>query len=100
MKRYREIYRAGQLPIFQNRMFHSEQEAKNCIMSDVVLVQDLETGLIFNQAFRPDLMAYDADYQNEQSFSAVFQRHLQNISEVIVKHFEALTLIEVGCGKG
>ena len=27
MKRYLEIYRAEQLPIFQNRMFHSEQEA-------------------------------------------------------------------------
>ena len=100
MKRHREIYRAEQLPIFQNRMFHSEQEAKNCIKSDVVVVQDLETGLIFNQVFRPDLMSYDADYQNEQSFSSVFQRHLQNVSEVIVKHFEAHSLIEVGCGKG
>jgi len=38
MKRYREIYRAGQLPAFQNRMFHSEQEAKNCIKGDVVLI--------------------------------------------------------------
>jgi len=43
MKRYREIYRAGQLPVSQNRMFHSEQEAKNCIKGDVVLGQDLET---------------------------------------------------------
>jgi hypothetical protein len=56
MNRYREIYRAEQLPVFQNRMFHSEQEARNCIKGDVVLVQDIETGLIFNQAFRPDLM--------------------------------------------
>ena len=24
MKQYREIYRAEQLPVFQNRMFHSE----------------------------------------------------------------------------
>lgn len=100
MKRYREIYRAEQLPVFQNRMFHSEQEARNCIKGDVVLVQDLETGLIFNQAFRPELMRYDADYQNEQAVSAVFQRHLQNMSELIVKHFETHSLIEVGCGKG
>ncbi len=56
MKRNREIYRGGQLPVFQNRVFRSEQVAKNCIKGDVVLVQDLETGLIFNQAFRPDLM--------------------------------------------
>ena len=100
MKHYREIYRAAQLPVFQNRMFHSEQEAMNCIKGDIVLVQSLETGLIFNQAFRPELMKYDSDYQNEQAVSAVFQRHLQSVSEIIIKHFEARSLIEVGCGKG
>lgn len=100
MKRYREIYRAEQLPMFQNRMFHSEEEAKNCIRGDVVLVQDLETGLIHNQAFEPKLMQYDGDYQNEQAVSAVFQRHLQDVSDVILKHFQQSSLIEIGCGKG
>jgi hypothetical protein len=100
MKRYREIYRAEQLPVFQNRMFNSEQEAKSCTKGDIVLVQDLETGLIFNNAFRPEMMQYDADYQNEQAFSTVFQRHLQDVAAVVVRHFEAQSLIEVGCGKG
>lgn len=100
MKGYREIYCARQLPVFQNRVYNTEHEARNCIKADVVLVQDQETGLIFNQAFAPDLMKYDADYQNEQAFSAVFQRHLKSIALVIVKHFEGYSLIEVGCGKG
>jgi hypothetical protein len=100
MNRYREIYRAAQLPVFQNRMFYSEEEARKCIKGDVVLVQDLETGLIFNQVFSPELMRYDTSYQNEQAVSTVFQRHLKNSSEVIVKHFEAHYLVEVGCGKG
>ena len=100
MTRYRELYRASQLPVFQNRMFHSEQEARDCAKGDVVLVQDLETGLIFNRAFRPELMQYDADYQNEQAESAAFQRHLQKMSEVVVKHFRGNSLLEVGCGKG
>lgn len=100
MKGYREIYCARQLPVFQNRVYNSEHEARNCIKADVVLVQDQETGLIFNQAFAPDLMKYDADYQNEQAFSSVFRRHLKSIALVIVKHFEGYSLIEVGCGKG
>jgi SAM-dependent methyltransferase len=100
MKRYREIYRAEQLPVFQNRMFQSEEEAKNCVKGDILLVQDLETGLIFNQAFKPELMQYDADYQNEQAVSVVFQRHLQNVSAMIQTHFHRCALIEVGCGKG
>ena len=100
MKRYREIYRAEQLPVFQNRMFHSEEEAKNCVKGDVVLVQDLATGLIFNRAFGPELMQYDADYQNEQAISPVFREHLTNVSEVVQKHFQGHSLIEVGRGKG
>src|ERR1017187_4465762 len=100
MKRYRELYRAERLPVFQNRMFHSEEEAKNCAKGDVVLVRDLETGLTFNQAFKPELMHYDADYQNEQALSAAFRRHLQNVLKIILKHFQDSSLIEVGCGKG
>jgi SAM-dependent methyltransferase len=100
MKSYREIYRVEQLPVFQNRMFHSEEEGINCVKGDVVLVQDLETGLIFNQAFNPDLMQYNTDYQNEQAISVVFQQHLQNVSAIIQTYFDRHTLIEVGCGKG
>lgn len=100
MKRYREIYRAEQLPVFQNRMFLTEQAARNCTKGDVVLVQDTETGLIFNQAFKPELMQYDSDYQNEQAVSGAFQRHLQDVSVLVTKHFPAYSLIEVGCGKG
>src|SRR6266566_4337757 len=100
MTRFRELYRASQLPVFQNRMFHSEQAARDCAKGDVVLVQDLDTGLIFNQAFRPELMQYDADYQNEQAESVVFQGHLEQMSELVVKHFHGDSLLEVGCGKG
>jgi Methyltransferase domain/C-methyltransferase C-terminal domain len=94
------LYRAEQLPVFQNRIFHSEQEARNCTRGDVVLGQDPVTGLISNQAFRPELMVYDADYHNEQGLSSVFQSHLQNVTEIIQKHFHGSSLIEVGCGKG
>jgi Methyltransferase domain/C-methyltransferase C-terminal domain len=100
MNSYKEIYRAEQFPVFQNRMFNSEEEARNCVKGDILLVQDLETGLVFNQAFNPGLMQYDADYQNEQAVSDFFQQHLRNVAGVIQKHFKAQSLIEVGCGKG
>jgi len=81
-------------------MFNSRQEARDCVKGDVILVQDLETGLIYNQAFKPELMQYDADYPNEQATSGVFQQHLQDVSNIVKKYFESLSLIEVGCGKG
>ena len=100
MNKYHKIYSVEQLPVFQNKVFSSEIEAKNCVKGDVDLVQDKESGLIFNKSFNPKLMNYDADYQNEQAFSSVFKQHLENISEILNKHFFSKSLLEVGCGKG
>ena len=95
-----ELYRAEQLPIFQNRMFNSAQEARDCARGDLVLVRNLETGLIYNQAFDPGLMVYDASYQNEQAVSHAFRTHLDEVTAIIQKHLSGQQLIEVGCGKG
>ena len=94
------MYRIDRLPVFQNRMFRSAEEARNCTKGDVELVQDSRTGLISNRAFRPEIMRYDSDYHNEQDLSSVFQSHLQDVSNIIVKHFRDCSLVEVGCGKG
>jgi SAM-dependent methyltransferase len=81
-------------------MFQSSDEARNCVRGDVNLIRDARTGLIFNRSFRPELMTYDANYQNEQAVSGVFREHLGSVLAVIEKHFRGLSLIEVGCGKG
>jgi len=100
MSRYREIYRVEQLPVLQNRMYHSESEARNCAKGDMVLAQDTETGLVSNIAFQAKGMQYDADYQNEQAVSSTFQEHLRNVSKIIARCFQGESLVEVGCGKG
>lgn len=100
MSAERTIFRADQLPTFQNRVFHTREEAVNCPKGDVIIVQDPETGLIFNRAFDPAEMQYDSDYQNEQGVSDVFQRHLEWVADLVHRHFAGLSLIEVGCGKG
>jgi len=95
-----ELYRVEQLPVFQNRMFRTAEDARNCTRGNIVLVRDLDSGLIHNQAFQPELMQYDADYQNEQAVSSVFRTHLDEVAAIIQTHFADQTLIEVGCGKG
>jgi hypothetical protein len=96
----RELYRAVNFPVFQNRMFHDALTARQCVRGDIVLVQDRNTGLIFNRAFNENLMEYDADYQNEQAVSTVFQHHLEHVAGIVQRHLHGQTLIEVGCGKG
>ena len=96
----RELFRAERLPVLQNRTFASPEAARASATGDVVLVQDEDTGLVFNAAFDPSLLVYDADYQNEQACSGVFRQHLDDVAAKIDRHFAGRTLIEVGCGKG
>jgi SAM-dependent methyltransferase len=100
MSEIRELYRVEGLPVFQNRMFANAQTAIDCARGNVVLVQDGNTGLIYNRDFDPDLLDYGADYQNEQGISVAFKEHLRNVSSIIGRHLEGRSLIEVGCGKG
>ncbi len=97
---YRELFKVDGLPVFQNKMFSDRASALACPKGNMTLVQDMDTGLIFNQAFDADLVKYDADYQNEQAHSVVFQKHLENVKAIIQKHFSGKSIIEVGCGKG
>jgi hypothetical protein len=96
----RLLYRQDSLPVFQNKMFDSREEARSCSTGSMLLVQDDKTGLIFNEAFEPDLLCYDDHYQNEQACSGVFKQHLNEVLEVIHRGFSGKALIELGCGKG
>ncbi len=94
------LYEQPQLPIFQNRMYDSQAEAVNCPKGDMSLVEDLTTGLVYNAAFRPELMTYDAHYQNEQGVSGVFKQHLDAVAVIVERSLGRDELVEVGCGKG
>lgn len=94
------LYRQSQFPIFQNRMYDSEEEARNCPRGDILLVEDSQTGLVYNDAFLPELMVYDAHYQNEQGLSPLFQQHLRQVADIVGSELGRENLVEVGCGKG
>ncbi len=100
MKKVRELYSIDKLPIFQNRMYNTEAEAKNCPKGDVRLVEDLQTGLVYNASFHPELMVYDEHYQNEQAVSTLFQEHLVSVAKIVERTMGRHDLVEVGCGKG
>ena len=100
MNKIREIYRANQLPVFQNWMYDSEKEAKNCSKGDIQLIEDLQTGLIYNAAFYSELLRYDGHYQNEQALSPTFGVHLQRVSRIIERTIGKRSIVEIGCGKG
>lgn len=99
-QQHRLLYAQEKLPIFQNRMYDSEAEARDCPKGDMRLVEDLQTGLVYNAAFRPELMVYDQHYQNEQGVSPLFRAHLETVSDIVQRGMGREEIVEVGCGKG
>jgi hypothetical protein len=97
---YKRLYQQRGLPVTQNRVYDTIEQALACPTGDVELVQNLQTGLIFNKAFRPDLVVYDSAYQNELGLSRGFQAHLRNVMATINRGMGRRNLVEVGCGKG
>lgn len=98
-KKQRLLYQQNAFPVFQNRMYETKDEAVNCPKGDIRLVEDLETGLVYNAAFDSRLMEYDDHYQNEQAVSRLFQEHLDSVVEIVDRLLGKHELVEVGCGK-
>lgn len=96
----RVLYTQESLPVFQNRMYESAEEARTCAHGSMRLVENQQTGLIYNSAFDASLLTYDQHYQNEQGLSDPFSRHLEDVSQILVRNMAGETLVEVGCGKG
>jgi SAM-dependent methyltransferase len=95
-----ELLRLTDLPTYQNKMFNTAAEALNCPRGDVILSQNNWSGLIRNIAFDSTQLNYDESYQNEQAHSAIFQRHLSDVLQIIQRQFLSSSILEVGCGKG
>ncbi|GGE22962.1 methyltransferase [Primorskyibacter flagellatus] len=94
------LYEAQGLPVFQNRMYATAEEALSAPTGDMQLVQDGTTGLVHNAAFDPSLVVYDVNYQNEQGHSPRFRAHLDTVAEIVARGLGQEGLVEVGCGKG
>ncbi len=100
VKQINILYRQNSFPLFQNRLYDTPEEAMSCPTGDIELVEDLKTGLIYNTHFQPDRVVYDAFYNNEQDLSLYFQKHLEQVAQLIEMHMGRQSLLEVGCGKG
>ncbi len=97
---HRALYRQGRLPIFQNRMYDSPEAGRDCPKGDMLLVEDMETGLVHNAHFDARLLDYDGAYQNEQGHSPLFKAHMEAVADLIEARMGRERLVEVGCGKG
>jgi hypothetical protein len=94
------IYVQPSVPLIQNKVYPTSEQAKNAPCIDVVIAQSLDNGFVFSADFTDSIIDYDMHYQNEQSNSAYFRRHLEDVIE-IMQNNETLNgkVVEIGCGK-
>ena len=91
------------LPVMMHRLYDSRAAAQACERGDLELWQCRACGFVWNRAFDPTIMRYDAIYENDQLYSAHFAAHVgQRARDVIAAapQGEALDYLEVGCGQG
>ncbi|NJL72152.1 MAG: methyltransferase domain-containing protein [Candidatus Competibacteraceae bacterium] len=96
----RILFQATGLPVLQNRTFATREEALASDRGDVCLVEDGETGLVYNSMFDKEKSLYNSSYNNEQSFSEIFMKHLDAAASIIERHAFGKSIVEIGCGKG
>lgn len=94
------IYEQKSVPLIQNKVYPVREDAENASTIDVVLAQSLDNGLVFSANFNDAIIEYDMHYQNEQSNSAYFRKHLENVIDIMQEN-NTLTgkVVEIGCGK-
>lgn len=95
----RELYRQSGFPVFQNKMYETREAARNCPRGNIEIIENQDTGMIYNAAFDPALVDYDSAYQNEQANSSVFEAHIDEVIGLVDQHMPG-SIVEVGCGKG
>jgi len=98
-----EVEYRQNVPIAQNLMFRSRAEALACPVGTLRMVRCMVCGFAWNAAFEPALLRYGADYENDQSHSPAFARHLDAVARRIGRRMAGrrdISVLEVGCGQG
>jgi 2-polyprenyl-3-methyl-5-hydroxy-6-metoxy-1,4-benzoquinol methylase len=89
-------------PVIMNYRFKAAEEAASVPLRPIALKECSGCGLVFNSAFEESVVPYDELYENRQSHSEAFAKHISQVARIIgaVVNSKAPRILEVGCGKG
>jgi hypothetical protein len=90
------------VPVNCSELHHTSAEAVAAATGPLRLVLCRTCGYVCNQAFDPDVLTYDATYENALDFSPSFRDYLRALAaDLVARHdLHGRTIIEVGCGQG
>lgn len=101
-RRFLGSLRLRRQPVVLNYRFSTPETATRVARRNMLLRQCATCGLVFNATFDPNVIPYDANYENRQCFSEAFNGHLERLANSLVRdhRLRGKALLEVGCGKG
>ena len=98
----REFYEQQSLPVNSLLLVRSKEEARTYPTARLSLSFCNDCGFIFNNAFKPEMTAYSAEYEETQGFSPKFREFAAELAQTWVDRYDLRDrrVLEIGCGKG
>ncbi len=90
------------VPVNQHCLMASAESARGIRRGRLDMRLCRGCGFVFNAAFDPALVTYDATYDNTQVHSASFSKYAEQLATNLVhdKGVRDCRIVEIGCGKG
>jgi SAM-dependent methyltransferase len=97
-----EFLRRNAVPVHQNLVRTSVQDALQVTRGDLALTICPGCGFVFNNAFDMGKLEYSEDYDNTQSHSPFFMDYMADLAKHLLdeERVNNNRIIEIGCGKG
>jgi SAM-dependent methyltransferase len=90
------------VPVFCNVQWPTREEAVAAARGDIRLVFCDACGMIWNTAFEPGLVEYEAAYENSLHYSDVFRRYARHLAARLVERYDVRDrdIVDIGSGNG
>ena len=91
------------VPVMMHRLYDTAADAIACKRATLTMQRCLDCGFSWNSAFDPAIVDYDDLYENAQTHSAIFIKHVEDCAQLIIGSVPAgspIDYLEIGCGQG
>lgn len=98
----RTFYEVLGIPTHNVKLMYSREQALGCSKGDLRLAFCAGCGFIWNNAFEPERVTYDDDYESTQAFSPTFNAFHERLARQLVERYDLVgkEVYEIGCGQG
>lgn len=97
------LLHASNVPVMMHQLYATSDQARQAPRATLDLLRCRGCGFVWNRAFDPERLQYDATYENNQAHSPVFGDHIRARAQAVLEAApsgERLAYLEVGCGQG